>query len=144
MAPIHRPLFALMLLAFGASAWAGPQRLATGPEGDVVFTTPSGNIGCHYIPAGGTSTYESADGGAELQCDRVAPRYVTVILGQNAKARRINEPGEQGCCAIVQNLDYGRSWSAGPFTCLSQQKGLSCKSRAGHGFFISRAKIEVY
>lgn len=134
---------ALAVMIPGA-ARAETQRLSSGPDGEVIFVTPSGNIGCIYIPAGGTSVYESADGQAELQCDRVEPSYVTVILGAKTRAKRINEPGEQGCCSLDQPLDYGNSWSEGPFTCLSSKTGLTCSSRAGHGFFISKAKIEVH
>ncbi len=123
---------------------AGVQKLVAGPDGDIVFTTPSGNIGCHYVPAGGTATYETMDGGPELQCDRVEPRYVAVFLSQSRKASRTDDPGEQGCCSIEQTLDYGRSWSAGPFTCLSARNGLTCSSLSGHGFFISKAKITVH
>ncbi len=134
----------LALAVLNTPALADGQKLRAGPEGDVEFVTPTGNIGCHYIPAGGTSTYESADGLAELQCDRVEPAYVAVILGAKGKAKRINDPGEQGCCSLTQKLSYGSSWSAGPFTCLSATNGLTCTSSAGHGFFISKAKITVY
>ncbi len=77
------------------------------------FAMPSGNIGCHYIPAGGTDVYEPADGRAELQCDRVEPSYVAVILGEKGKAKRIDDPGEQGCCSMVQVLDYGKTIAVG-------------------------------
>lgn len=132
------------LLALAGAANAGEQRLRAGPDGDVEFTTPSGNIGCHYIPDGGTRIYHSADGRAELQCDRVEPRYVALILGTRGKALRVNDPGEQGCCSVSQVLEYGNSWSAGPFTCLSARNGLTCTSAAGHGFFVSKAKITVH
>lgn len=136
-------LSAFLAMAPGVLS-AKEQRLKTGPDGEVSFITPSGNIGCIYIPAGGTSVYQSADGAAELQCDRVEPSYVAVILGATTKARRIDDPGEQGCCALDQKLNYGNSWSAGPFTCLSAKTGLTCSSQAGHGFVISKAKIGVH
>ena len=133
-----------LIAALALPAAAKEQKLRQGSSGEVEFITPSGNIGCIYIPAGGTEVYASPDGRAELQCDRVEPDYVTVILGEKGKAKRIGDPGEQACCAITQELDYGNSWSAGPFTCLSAKSGLTCSSDAGHGFFISKAKITVH
>ncbi len=132
-----------VLLAL-APARAAQQQLAKGPDGDIMFVTPSGNIGCHYIPKGGTSVYEPMDGGPELQCDRVEPAYVTVYLGRKGKATATANPGEQGCCSLEQKLDYGNSWSEGPFNCLSSKGGLTCSSSNGHGFFISKAKITVH
>ena len=40
-------------------------------QGFTEFNMPSGNIGCFYVPAGGTDVYKTSDGGAELSCDRV-------------------------------------------------------------------------
>ena len=34
-------------------------------------------------------------------------------------------------------LPYGRSWHSGSFTCTSRVAGVTCRSRAGHGFFVS-------
>ncbi|SFG82090.1 hypothetical protein [Ensifer sp. OV372] len=57
-----------------------------------IFAMPSGNIGCIYTPAGGTSVYQPADGGPELACDIVAPRYVRATLwpggSRHAQSRR--------------------------------------------------------
>lgn len=97
-----------------------------GAEGQIEFNTPSGNIGCIYTPKGGTSTYEPQDGGPELSCSRVAPSYVTIILGPKGPATLIKNPGEQSCCSDVTKLAYGKSWSAGPFSCESSTKGLTC------------------
>jgi len=36
-------------------------------------------------------------------------------------------------------LAYGKTWRYGPFACSSATNGLSCRNKAGHGFFLSRA-----
>ena len=133
----------LFLLAWHPLAQAAEQSIPAGVEGQIEFNTPSGNIGCIYTPKGGTSTYEPQDGGPELSCSRVAPSYVTIILGPKGPATLIKNPGEQSCCSDVTKLAYGKSWSAGPFSCESTTKGLACTATNGHGFFISKAKVTV-
>jgi hypothetical protein len=136
--------FIVSLFLWLPQAFAGQQTIAPGAEGQIEFNAPSGNIGCIYTPKGGTSTYEPAGGGPELNCSRVEPTYVTVILGPSGPANLIKNPGEQGCCGDVAKLAYGNSWSKGPFSCQSSKTGLSCASSNGHGFFLSRAKVSAH
>ena len=131
-------LFAWLPQAHGAN-----QTIPASAEGQIEFNTPSGNIGCIYTPQGGTSTYQPQDGGPELNCSRVEPSYITVILGPQGPATLIKNPGEQGCCGEVTKLRYGNRWSKGPFSCQSSTKGLSCTAGNGHGFFVSKARVTV-
>jgi len=39
---------------------------------------------------------------------------------------------------------YGRTWRAGPFSCASAVTGVTCRNRAGHGLFISRASWRAW
>ena len=41
-------------------------------------------------------------------------------------------------------LPYGRSWHSGSFTCTSRVAGVTCRSRAGHGFFVSRQNYRLF
>ena len=123
---------------------ASPVRLPAEPGGQIAFTTPSNNIGCTYTPAGGTTTYQPRNGGPELICERVEPGYVTVILGPKGAVRRIDNPGEQGCCSLGNVLAYGQTWRAGPFECVSRKTGLTCRRTVGRGFALSRAKIATF
>lgn len=107
------------------------------------FVMPSGNIGCIYTPMGGTEVYQPADGGPELSCDRVAPKYLRATLGRSGKAVVRTNVGDQGCCGAERTLDYGETWSAGPFTCFSQRTGLTCKRDDGHSFLLSRARVRA-
>jgi hypothetical protein len=145
---IHRSALALSLLLAPTLATAQPftdVRFPTLPDSSAVeFTTPSGNIGCIYIPAGGTKVYRPRDGGPELSCDRPEPKYVHVSLARSGKAKQIVNPGEQGCCSDTNKLGYGQRWSGGPFICESTQNGLTCKRNDGRGFSISRAAIKLF
>jgi hypothetical protein len=94
---------------------ARDQNVPAQTAGQTEFITPSGNVGCTYTPKGGTATYEPTGGGPELICERVEPAYVTVIMGPNGRVKRIDNPGEQGCCSDRPKLAYGTNWSRGPF-----------------------------
>lgn len=107
----------------------------------IEFMAPSGNIGCVYTPAGGTAVYQTADGRAELKCDRSEPEYVRVVL-QETGAARIEPTDERGCCS-GETIQYGQSWSEGAFTCNVSEAGLTCTNRERHGFTLSRSRAEV-
>lgn len=134
----------LFAAAAVAPALSAEQRLHSNDEGQVIFVTPSHNIGCIYTPEGGTSVYEPAGGGPELICERVEPKYITVILTAEGKPDRIVDPGEQSCCGLDQELRYGNYWQMGPFTCLSRKSGLLCENEEGHGFSMARAGVNVH
>ncbi|HTO33703.1 MAG TPA: hypothetical protein VL202_21410 [Pararhizobium sp.] len=105
------------------------------------FVLPSGNIGCIYTPEGGTAVYQPADGGPELSCDRIEPRYVRATLSREGAATLYKDVGDQSCCSAGPVLDYGETWTAGPFSCLSTRTGLSCERDDGHSFFLSRKRL---
>lgn len=107
----------------------------------IEFMAPSGNIGCVYTPAGGTAVYQTADGRAELKCDRSEPEYVRVVVSETGPAR-IEPTDERGCCS-GETIQYGQSWSEGAFTCNVGEAGLTCTNRERHGFTLSRSRAEV-
>lgn len=111
------------------------------PGVSIEFMAPSGNIGCIYTPAGGTAVYQTADGRAELKCDRSEPEYVRVVLPETGPAR-IEPTDERGCCS-GETIEYGQSWSEGAFTCNVSEAGLTCTNRERHGFTLSRSRAEV-
>ena len=138
----HWILAALFSLAGAAPLHA--QTTVSFPEvnGIVEFSLPSGNIGCDYI-ARRTRVYIPRGGGPELSCDRREPSYVNVDLGPTGPAQRTNDPGEQSCCGADNTLQYGQTWKDGPFTCQSSDFGLTCAHNNGHGFTMSKTKIET-
>jgi hypothetical protein len=109
----------------------------------IEFALPSGNIGCIYTPKGGVAHYQPVDGGPELSCDRVEPKYVRVILGPKGVAVLHKNVGDVSCCSATPVLGYGKNWKAGPFRCRASTSGLDCR-RGKHGFFMSRARLEAY
>lgn len=115
------------------------------PNGQITFTMPSGNIGCIYTPRGGTDTYQPVDGGPEISCDRIAPRYVNITLGPKSAAVLIEDPGEQGCCGGDNVLAYGESVAFDGFMCSSTEAGLVCETPdKKHGLCLSRTRTLHY
>ena len=112
-------------------------------EEQIEFVLPSGNVGCIYTPKGGVAHYQPVDGGPELSCDRVEPRYVRIVLGPKGKAVLIKNVGDASCCSAEPVLAYGEIWKAGPFTCQASTKGLECK-RGRNGFVMSRSRLKVF
>ncbi|MGB8813245.1 MAG: DUF6636 domain-containing protein [Paracoccaceae bacterium] len=134
---------AAIFASLASPTLAREQAVIADAEGVVEFNLPSGNIACIFIPQGGSSVYYPVDGGPELSCTRVEPVYVIVTLGPKGRAKAYENPGERGCCSEAQVLQYGNSWSAGPFHCTSAKTGLTCTSGNGHGFSMSRARITL-
>ena len=145
-----------LLFAAALAACSPPQAAETAPaaQAEVVaattvtpgvgveFMAPSGNIGCSYTPAGGTAVYETADGRAELKCDRSEPEYVRVVMSETGAAR-VEPTDERGCCS-GETIQYGQSWSEGPFSCDVNETGVTCTNRERHGFSLSRSQVEVH
>jgi len=116
--------------------------VATPPAGQLVeFQLPSGNIGCVYVPPGGTAVYQTPDGRAELACDRVAPTYVRLVMSETGPATLQENLGEAPCCS-GETLAYGATWTQGPFTCQGAESGLTCTNGDGHRFTLSRDRAE--
>lgn len=133
------------LLWMGPAAAQAPIALPPDPSGATTFVMPSGNVACIYTPAGGSSVYMPADGGPELSCDRAAPTYLRFTLSASGPAWVMDNVGDPSCCGGASSFPYGTMVYLPPFVCTSATNGLSCqRSTDGHGFFISRARIEAY
>lgn len=106
----------------------------------VFLQTPSHNIGCAYS----TSP-------ANLRCDilsglRPAPKRPPGCdndwtfgyqVGPTGRARKVCA-GDSVYSPSARVIRYGTTWRGGPFSCKSSTKGLRCRNRSGHGFFLSR------
>lgn len=118
-------------------------RAQGGPDG---FMMPSGNVHCMA---------DDGEGGW-LRCDmvamaRVPPRpadcdldygHAFEVSGGDRRAARIcHGDTVRGDLPV---LPYGMRWQRFGFTCLSEQRGLTCRNRSGRGFFLSRARQELY
>jgi hypothetical protein len=111
------------------------------------FQLPSRNIGCGYVP-------RSSSTAAYLRCDilsglQPAPRRRCMLdwtgLALSSRGRgQANCAGDTIYSRSAPVLQYGRSWRRGPFTCTSRRTGVTCRSAAGHGFFLARGRWRVY
>jgi hypothetical protein len=124
---------------------AGAALLAWAPAASaslVAFRTPSGNIGCI-----GDATYLRCDIRSTTVPSPPRPRSCDLDYGDafgmapRSRARRICHGDTALGAGPV--LPYGRARRIGPFRCASQAIGLTCRNRAGHGWFLSREKIRL-
>jgi hypothetical protein len=137
-------LIAAMLLTI-APVYAKEQVFTAEDDGQISFLMPSGNIGCIYTPRGGTPTYQPADGGPEISCDRIAPTYVNITLGPKNAAVLTKNPGEQGCCGGDNVFAYGNTVTFDGFRCSSSDAGLICETPdKKHGLCLSRTRTLHY
>jgi uncharacterized protein DUF6636 len=123
------PLAVAALAALPASAAlaAAPQR----------FQTPSRQIACMYLPAGGGA-------GAQLRCDLLFLNDRAAVLGRHGRARLVKIT-DTVADPRAKVLAYGHRVRVGVFTCTSRRTGLTCRnSRTGHGFFVSREKRRLW
>jgi hypothetical protein len=134
----------LALLAAMSAGTAAPVAFSYDSSGAITFIMPSGNVACIYTPAGGSSVYVPDDGGPELACDRAEPTYLRFTLSASGPASVAGDVGDPSCCGGTNTFAYGSSWNLAPFSCTSATTGLVCKRSDGHGFTISKAKIEAH
>lgn len=121
------------------------------------FKLPSGNIQCGYVTVTGSraadsSVYCAIRSGLKPPPPRRGPacsQSNRVSLGATGRTRtgRSICPGEDegdagpfagGSAARV--LAYGTTWRGGGITCSSALKGLTCRNKSHHGFFLSRTR----
>lgn len=106
------------------------------------FQAPSGNIGCQYVPAGGTETYRTPDGGPQLICDRIEPAYVRFTLSARGAATLIDHVGDASCCG-GDVMPHGAHWTGGPFSCDMSEAGVTCTNADRRGFTLSRTQARA-
>lgn len=118
---------------------------AAGGSGLRGFRSPSGNIACAAIER-------------SVRCDVLAttngrpkrPAWCHFDWGYAYGIQKGWHHGRRLCVSDTVNdpsfpkLRYGRSWTAGGVTCRSRTAGVSCSTRAGHGFFLSRGRQSLF
>lgn len=118
------------LAAASLSARSAPAARAGASWTGNVFSSPTGNIRCRYNPKTEyVACITANDGWAEY-----LQRY----------ARRPVHDHYSTYIGYGRTLYYGETWSAPGFSCSSADTGITCRTRAGHGFFISRAKYNEW
>ena len=141
--------FAIAAVAMSSSA-AGSSGARIVPG----FRSPSGNIQCYYDPKAfaphGTKPLltcglRQADYAMQLQRRCLAGDWHGFGLG--AKTRpTIFCAGNPNYAIrpVYTTLAYGRSWTRGPFTCISRITGVTCRNQGAHGVFISRQSYRTW
>jgi hypothetical protein len=102
---------------------------------DAAFQTPSKKIACRV--------FTPAKAKAEIRCDLffLNDRAVTMTRKGRARLVHITDTIADPSAPV---LSYGKTRRFGPFTCTSRTTGLSCHSKAGHGFTVSRQRQSVH
>lgn len=136
-------------------------------EEAVFFSSPSKNIYCVYDPARAAQPPHLPRTEALIRCDimQFTPTLSEVptqtkdeiaALGKctlrQMKAFVIAETATKSTTYCPTDmpgpeqfvLDYGKSYSKGGLTCLSEMKGMTCQNSLGHGFFLSRASQRLF
>jgi hypothetical protein len=135
------------VLACGVAAMASAATESSG-----FFKTPSGNIVCGYDYgkfvkepflvcgiASGLKPAPPKTGAACKHLDYVGNRVSLTATGRSHAIACAGDAGPFANPRAAQVLAYERTWRGGGFVCTSEETGLTCKNRRGHGFFLSRA-----
>ena len=116
------------------------------------FRSPTGNIRCLYVAPPGMMlcTIDRSAYAKKLQDRCMAPGGAGLdwhgfTLGATKKGTIVCSGGilYNGTPSYV-TLRYGKTWRHGAFTCVSKRSGVTCRSRAGHGLFISRQAYRTW
>lgn len=123
---------------FSAVPQAAADDLACVPGTGCFFLSPSGNISCELDEAAPAGTQGSA---ALAYCQSISP----------PQSVRLDADGSLTPCTGVSclgnppqdtpTLSYGQTARHGPFSCLSETTGITCRAPSGQGFTISRSAV---
>ncbi len=119
------------------------------------FHSPSGNIRCFYVP-GRTSvlrcltrraaytkrltTYcNSPPIGVDWAGFELTPTRKGAVT---CSGGALYSPERQ--VPVFLNQPYGTTWRHGTYSCASERTGVTCRTRSGHGLFISHASWRVW
>ena len=143
----RRAVLATLVICVGAGLAGAPNASARPADG--YFKTPSGNIICFYdtgpakfVQCGIRSGLKPAVHAHRcLVGDPVHDRIDLPASGRPTVPRCAGDPGPfLGYQQHARTLAYGRHWSGAGMRCTSAKRGLTCRNRDGHGFFLSRAR----
>ena len=123
----------------GTAAWAE----------EAYFKTPSKNIYCAYFDYDGRPevrcdirSFTSTMGKAPSDCD--LEWGDAFAIGANDKKGSVICHGDTVISDQARTLGYGEAWKGSGITCMSQEAGLTCLNRKGHGFTLSKKQQKVF
>jgi hypothetical protein len=147
----------VIVISFAAAALAA-SAVSVASAGSIqrlpAFRSPTGNITCLFVPGSG----------GRLLCSVGRANYAVRAQAQCMKNAGVDwhgftldtaRKGSIVCSSgILYDVDrerpsyvtlaYGKTWRHGAFTCLSRRSGVTCRSRAGHGLFVSRQAYRTW
>lgn len=122
---------------------AAADDLACTPRSPCNFLSPSGNIGCSLENGAAPGTQGSAP---LAYCGTVSPPQ-SVVLEQDGSPSFFpcsNDTDPRcltGLTPDTPTLAYGQTARQGPFTCVSEETGVTCTVPSGRGVTVSRSGI---
>ena len=139
----HRQPLSLLLVAALASVAAASLVGTARADTVISFRTPSGNIGCVFASGLGSPANLRCDIRTRIRPRPHRPRGCDLDWGDSYEMTATGRVGLtcHGDTAILPSsrvLRYGSRWAHAGFSCRSRTKGLTCRNRRGHGFFLSR------
>jgi hypothetical protein len=113
------------------------------PSSSLAFQTPSRNIGCMYSPEFGTLRCDILSG-LQPEPEGVCQLDWTGIAMTRTGTARVQCAGDTVYDRDARVVAYGTTWARAGITCLSRPTGLRCTNERDHGFFLSRARWDVF
>jgi hypothetical protein len=65
---------------------------------------------------------------------------ITVYMLPRGRAERDVNPRNRGLHGVARVLRFGQAYRAWGYVCVSRRAGLTCKNRAGHGWWLGRER----
>jgi hypothetical protein len=112
------------------------------PLNTLSFSTPSGNIDCVYMES--DRDVPSLRCQTEFVLNPLPPKPADCDLDWGGGLRLESDGKVEVVCAgdtiagDYAPLTYGEVWEKSGLRCVSRRRGLTCSSRNGKGFFLSR------
>ena len=142
----------LSAVIVGAGGLTLPTVPAFGLATTGFFKTPSGKIVCDWTTAGVAGAPR-----ASIECgvatglkppipksgpdcrhlDYVGNRVSLAVTGSVHRIACAGDAGPFGEPGRTAYLHYGTNWKGGGIVCAEATKGLICRNRSGHGFFLN-------
>ncbi|MFO0992491.1 MAG: DUF6636 domain-containing protein [Hyphomicrobiales bacterium] len=113
----------------------------------IYFKTPSGNIQCSWYDIDGPEVrcdIRNFTSSLQRPADCDLDWGYAFAVGANSGKGAALCAGDTVASPEAEILEYGRTFSQGGLSCVSETKGLTCKNGKGHGFSLSRAKQRVF
>jgi hypothetical protein len=118
---------------------AASSRLFKSPSGNIVCSLDIDTLECGIASGLNPQPDPPCGGGAAHKVLFTVPNRAPI-----ASTGCEEQPFPLGAAPSAPVLDYGKSWTAGGFSCTSAMSGVTCRSANGHGLFLSRESWRTF